>query len=181
MSFMEIRADHCHTAEDVRVEALKVVARRLTDRPKPIPKPLVLSPPLIFELVLPVEFMPPPVVFVEPEPFPPEIEPYQIRIRDIQRTVCRKWKIGIIELLSNSRTPRCTIPRHVSFVLCKLLTLKSSTEIGRLCGDRDHSTAIHAFQKYQWLIDRLLNEMRPTDFLSAWVNRAHELVTEGAE
>jgi hypothetical protein len=179
MSFMEMRADHCHTAEDVRVEALKVVERRLTDRPKPVPKPLVLSPSLIFELVLPAEFMPPPVVFVEPEPFPPEIEPYQIRIRDIQRTVCRKWKIGIIELLSNSRTPRCTIPRHVSFVLCRMLTLKSSTEIGRLTGSRDHSTVLVAIRKYGWLYDQLRIELKPTDFLSVWINRAHELVTEG--
>jgi hypothetical protein len=174
MSFMEIRADHCHSAQDVRVEALKVRARRKADRPKPPQKLLKLSPAIIDLIV--AEFTPPPVVIPEPAPLPPDPPMYQISIRAIQRTVCRVWKIGLIELLSDSRTPRCTVPRHVSFILCKMLTLKSSTEIGRRCGNRDHSTVIHSFQKHKWLIDRLLNEMMPEDFLSAWVNRAHELV-----
>jgi hypothetical protein len=150
--------------------------KRMADRPPQKPPALV---PQIIELV---EFIPPPVVGeYKPKPLPPDPPMYQISIRNIQRTVCRVWKIGLIELLSNSRTPRCTVPRHVSFVLCRMLTLKSTAYISRSCGNRDHSTVIHAFQKYQWLIDRLLNEMRPSDFLSAWVNRAHELVTEGAE
>lgn len=178
MSYMLHRADHCQTAEDVRVEALKVMARRMADRPKPPQKPSALSP-AILELVKQAEFMPSPILVPKPALFPPDSPMYQVSIRSIQRTVCRVWKIGLLELLSNSRTPRCSVPRHVSFVLCKMLTLKSSAEISRSCGNRDHSTAIHAFQKYQWLIDRLLNDMRPSDFLSAWVNRAYELVSEG--
>jgi predicted DNA-binding protein (MmcQ/YjbR family) len=152
----------------------------MADRPRPLQKPPVVSSPSLFELVKQAEFMPPPVMIpiYIPKQLPPEPPMYQISIRSIQRTVCRVWKIGLIELLSHSRTPRCTVPRHVSFVLCKMLTLKSSTEIARACSDRDHSTAIHAFQKYQWLIDRLLLDMSPSDFLSEWVNRAYELVTE---
>src|ERR1035437_10244952 len=180
MSLMEHRADHCQTAEDVRAAALKVIARHLADRPKRQPKPVDLPHPFILEIIKRAEFMP-------PEP-PPIIEliaseepPFQIRIRDVQRTVCRAWGIRLNELLSNSKSRRCTIPRHVSFVLCRLLTIESSVEITRSCGNRDHSTAIHAFKKYQWLLDRLLSDMRPSDFLSAWVNRAHELVTEGKE
>ena len=174
MSFMEPREDHCLTAQDVRVEALKVVARRIAGRPRPPQKPSALSPAII-ELVKQAEFMPPVVV---PKPAPIHLDPpmYQVSIRHIQRAVCRKWEMGLIELFSDSRTPRCTVPRHVSFVLCKMLTLKSSTEISRCCGNRDHSTVIHAFQKYQWLIDQLLLEMKPSDFLSAWVNRAYDLV-----
>lgn len=181
---MEYRADHCKTAQDVRRASDAVMHRREISRKVTHsfqPKPVVVVHPFIMEIIKRAEFMPLP----EPEPIIALIaadeHPYQITIRDVQRTVSRKFKTGILDLLSKRRSPNIVLPRHISFVLCLILTMSSSAEIGRKHGGRDHSTVLHANEKFQWLSDRLRAELKPTDFLSAWVNRAHELVTEGAE
>ena len=144
-------------------------------------KPRPVSQPWILELVKRAEFMPAPKP-VEPEPIiapaPPDPEPYQISIKHIQRAVALKFNIEINDLLSERRNPTFTVPRHVTFVLCRILTLRSYPEIGRRTGNRDHTTVIHGVNKYRWLVDQLRAELKLTDFLSIWVARAHELVSD---
>jgi len=169
------RGDTCKTAQDVRVAALKTVSRRMALREKPLP---IKPRPLLVKLVerAEVKQVSPPEIIIEklPEVDPP---PYQISIRHIQRAVVRKFDIEMADFLSIRRNPKFSLPRHVSFVLCRILTTRSYPEIARRTGGRDHSTIVHGVQKFQWLVDQLRAELKQTDFLSAWVARAHELVT----
>jgi chromosomal replication initiation ATPase DnaA len=82
------------------------------------------------------------------------------------------------DLLSERKNAVFTVPRHVSYLLCRILTLRSYPEIGRRTGNRDHSTIVHGVHKYRWLSDLLRAELKQTDILSVWVSRAHDLVME---
>ena len=169
MSYIEQHIeDHCKTADDVRINALRVISKRMALRPvqkQQIPIKAVEPSPA-----------PIPVVIIEPPSFidPP---PYQISIKHIQRTVCRVFDISIEQLLCADRRKELIIPRHVSFVLCRILTVRSYPEIGRR-SNRDHSSIVHAFNKMRWLADALKRELKPTDPLSTWVVRANELINE---
>lgn len=73
--------------------------------------------------------------------------PHVIRIRDIQKTVCSRYNIAMVDLLSPGRTLDITLPRQIAMYLCRLMLQTSYPEIGRRFGNRDHTTVIHAFQK----------------------------------
>ena len=176
---MEHQEDTCHTVQDVREAALEVLKKRLASRI--IPKPTHVLPPIAICIG---EFIPPSTIewkIPEPEPILHVQLQEEIRIIDIQRAVALKWEVRTLDILSGRRTADIVEPRQICCVLCKLLTRRSLPDIGRRTGGRDHTTILHAIRKYQWLFDRLARELKSTDNLSVWVNRAHELVTEGAE
>ena len=75
----------------------------------------------------------------------------QIKVDDIQRAVCRHYKVNRIDLLSHRRTKDLTIPRHIAMYLAKKMTMRSLPEIGRLFGGRDHTTVLHSVRKIEAL------------------------------
>jgi chromosomal replication initiation ATPase DnaA len=81
-------------------------------------------------------------------------------ILPIVRTVAKFYGVTYADLISARRTARVVRPRHVAFYLAKTLSLKSYPEIGRRIGNRDHTTALHAFKKIEaWrLIDPDLDQ-----------------------
>lgn len=68
-------------------------------------------------------------------------------IEKIQRTVCQKFGITRIDLLSARRTKDLVIPRQLAMYLCKTLTFKSLPEIGRRFNGKDHTTVLFAVRK----------------------------------
>jgi hypothetical protein len=82
----------------------------------------------------------------------PPIPVYRpIRIVDIQKAVCRKWKVSRLDMISGRRTKDIVMPRHVAMYLARKITPHSIPEIGRRFGGRDHTTVLFAIAK----IDRL--------------------------
>lgn len=73
-------------------------------------------------------------------------------IRAIQRATCDVYGVDLHDLLSERRSDEIVLPRHVSMYLAKKLTGLSSTRIARATGNRDHTTALHAFRKIENLI-----------------------------
>ena len=172
MSYMVARPDHCKTAQDVHIAAIRVSEFRRGSRPH--------QEPFIIHLVKAAEFMPKPAVEL-PKPIPgPVIDPLptEIRIIDIQNAICRKFLIPMNEFLSERRDRRLTVPRQVSWVLCRILTLRSYPDIGRRTGGRDHTTVLHGIRKFDWLYKQLSSELNTFQPLSTWVNRAHEILVE---
>lgn len=86
-----------------------------------------------------------------------------IPIAKIQETVCRHYGVTRVDMLSARRTWDIVRPRQVAMYLARVLTTRSMPEIGRRFGDRDHTTALHAFRKIERLI---LTDME----LSATIN-----------
>jgi chromosomal replication initiation ATPase DnaA len=70
----------------------------------------------------------------------------KLNIREIQRVVAERAGITVEELISADRTKRVVDYRMIAMYLARRLTGKSSSDIGRHFGDRDHSTVIHARQ-----------------------------------
>lgn len=123
-----------------------------------------------------VKVAPAPIVYVAPAPPPPPpvIEPPlalrpSLRISsielveaaapivfmdDVARAVCRYFGISRTDLVSRRQDEETVTPRHVAFYLCRSLTTKSFSEIGRFLGGRDHTTAISACDRVTWRMGR---------------------------
>ena len=70
------------------------------------------------------------------------------RVEAIQQAVLRHFPgVTINDLLSARRDNAVIEPRQIAMYLCKALTTRSTTEIGRRFGGRDHTTVIHACKK----------------------------------
>ncbi len=102
-------------------------------------------------------------------------------IADIQRAVARRWAVTVTELTSVCRTKHLVFARQIAMVLCRLLTCRSTTEIGRAFGDRDHTTALYALRKYEWLAAILRDEMVAGATLADWVCRAYQIAMEARD
>ena len=88
------------------------------------------------------------------------------QIVDIQKAVCRKFKISRNDLISKRMTGYLILPRHIAMYLSKTMTLHSLPEIGRRFGGRDHTTVLYAVEKIDFLrrsdsdLARKINEIR---------------------
>lgn len=136
--------------------------------------------PFLVELVKAAEIKPK-IVFNFPVPEPkPIIDPLssETHIIDIHEAICRKFGIRLNELLSPRKPAYLVIPRQVSWILCRLLTIQNYSEIGRRTGNRDHTTVLHGMHKFNWLYEQLNSELTLFDPLSRWVERAHEILVD---
>jgi chromosomal replication initiator protein len=77
-----------------------------------------------------------------------------ITIADIQKNVTSYFNIKISDMSSAKRARSVARPRQIAMYLCKLLTVRSLSEIGRKFGGKDHTTVMHAVKK----VDQLMNE-----------------------
>ena len=69
-----------------------------------------------------------------------------IRMGVVMKLACKYFGIGQQELVSQSRTLKVMLPRHVTMYLAKELTDLSYPQIGAWF-NRDHTTVVHAYQK----------------------------------
>lgn len=74
------------------------------------------------------------------------------RIAEIQEKVADSFQIPLCEMTSARRARDVARPRQVAMYLSKQLTPKSLPEIGRMFGNRDHTTVIHAVKQVEKLL-----------------------------
>lgn len=72
-----------------------------------------------------------------------------ITVDDIIVIVAEHFNISQNEIYSNNRSRNIAYPRQIAMYLCKKLTSCSVTDIGRMIGNRDHSTVLHGCQKVE--------------------------------
>ena len=75
-----------------------------------------------------------------------------VNIDDIQKKVASRYNIKIADMSSSSRSREIARPRQIAMYLCKILTPKSLSEIGKKFGKRDHTTIIHAVRTVEKLM-----------------------------
>jgi hypothetical protein len=68
-------------------------------------------------------------------------------IERIQASVAKFYGLAATDLLSARQFAKVVRPRHVAMYLCRTLTPRSFPEIGRLFGNRDHTTILHGVNK----------------------------------
>ncbi|MCK1322119.1 chromosomal replication initiator protein DnaA [Bradyrhizobium sp. 156] len=78
----------------------------------------------------------------------------RIKVEEIQMAVARRYRVARLDILSARRTANIVRPRQVAVYLSKTLTSRSLPEIGRLFGNRDHTTILSSVRK----IERLRHE-----------------------
>lgn len=78
-----------------------------------------------------------------------------IPARTVILTACKYYQVGYLEIKSQQRHQSIVIPRHVSCYLLHELpnSRRSYPEIGRLMGDRDHTSVMFAVKKIARLIE----------------------------
>jgi chromosomal replication initiator protein len=85
----------------------------------------------------------------------------RVTIDSIQKAVAERFQIKPAQLKEKSNTPKVVYPRQVAMYLVKELTSASLPEIGRVFGNKHHTTVIHSINKIEKLrnIDPDLNRM----------------------
>jgi len=78
----------------------------------------------------------------------------RVGIEEIQRKVAEHWSIRLTDMTSARRARAVARPRQVAMYLSKQLTSRSLPEIGRMFGNRDHTTVMHAVQRVNELMDQ---------------------------
>lgn len=74
-----------------------------------------------------------------------------ILVADIKAAVCDRYKLPAIEMTSQRRARDVARPRQVAMTLSKQMTPQSLPAIGRMFGNRDHTTVIHAVRTVERL------------------------------
>ena len=72
-------------------------------------------------------------------------------IREIVEMVCDAYGVSLFDLKSQNRHGFIIRPRIVAYWLCKIVGKKSSPEIGRYLGGRDHTTALSGVNRVERL------------------------------
>jgi hypothetical protein len=94
----------------------------------------------------------------------------------IQRVVARHYGVTLVDLLSARRTKQVAFARQVAVYLVRQHTLLSLPAIGRLFGNRDHTTILHAARKIRVLRERDPELSETLDALAALIAPAPTMV-----
>lgn len=86
-----------------------------------------------------------------PPPAPEGPQPRTVAV--LQSIVGRHYGVSRTDIISESRALKLIMPRQVAMYLSRSLLEKSTGEIGRRFGGRDHTTAIHAIRKIKALLE----------------------------
>ncbi len=81
-----------------------------------------------------------------------ELPSRHLTVEVIQRVTAQHYGLRVTDLKGAKRHRGVVVPRMVAVWLTRKHTQASFPEIGRSFGGRDHSTAIHACQKIDWLV-----------------------------
>ena len=77
----------------------------------------------------------------------------RVTIEEIQKRVAEQWGIRLTDMTSARRSRNVARPRQVAMYLAKAFTDRSLPEIGRMFGNRDHTTVIHGIKQVQALME----------------------------
>ena len=77
----------------------------------------------------------------------------RVTIEEIQKRVAEQWGVRLTDMTSARRSRNVARPRQVAMFLAKHFTDRSLPEIGRMFGNRDHTTVIHGIKQVQLLME----------------------------
>lgn len=77
-----------------------------------------------------------------------EAPPKPARVCDIQRAVCKALDVSLPAMLSQRKPHREKRARFLAIWLATELTFHSNPTLGRLFGDRDHTTILNSVKRF---------------------------------
>ena len=72
-----------------------------------------------------------------------------ISLQEIAREICEQYKIPMRLLTSDRRNREYVIPRHHFMYRAATETTYSTPQIGRFCGNKDHTTVLHGVKRHK--------------------------------
>jgi len=78
-----------------------------------------------------------------------KVDDKPLTIDDIVETVCSHYNVTVTQVNSKSRKREYVVARQVTMYLAQKLTKMPASRIGKLVGNRDHSTVIHSCSKVE--------------------------------
>ncbi len=78
----------------------------------------------------------------------------EITVEEIQRVICKQFKVNLGDLKSKKRLKKIILARHIAMYLCRKHTSMPAAFIGFKFGGRDHSTVLHALKSLRRKIDQ---------------------------
>ncbi len=95
-----------------------------------------------------------------------------LSMEDVQKMVADHFKVKMTDLKSASRAKVIVVPRQISMYLIKKHLDKPLTEIGRIFGDRDHTTVMNAIERVR---DLQAKDMEIKSDLEELTTRIHNI------
>ncbi len=95
----------------------------------------------------------------------PIAKEHTVSLQSIQSQVCGSFSISLSEMLSQTRIKTVAVARQVAMYLTKELTNYSYSEIGKLFGNRNHSTVIYAVKSIKNRIREDFNFLKSIESL----------------
>jgi chromosomal replication initiator protein len=77
-----------------------------------------------------------------------------LSVEDIQRAVCRHFRLSNSALLRKDRHKSVVLARQVAMYICRTRLTCSLPELGRAFGNRDHTTVLHGVRRVEALRNR---------------------------
>ena len=77
----------------------------------------------------------------------------RVTIEEIQKRVAEQWGIRLTDMTSARRSRNVARPRQVAMYLAKMFTDRSLPEIGRMFGNRDHTTVMHGIKQVTLIME----------------------------
>lgn len=77
----------------------------------------------------------------------------RVTIEEIQKRVAEHWGLRVTDMTSSRRSRAVARPRQVAMYLAKHFTERSLPEIGRMFGNRDHTTVMYAIARVSELME----------------------------
>jgi chromosomal replication initiator protein len=71
----------------------------------------------------------------------------EITVEDVKQTVCDHFNLKVSQIDSRERTQRIAYARQLAMYLAEHMTHTSHMQIGRLIGNRNHATVVHALKQ----------------------------------
>lgn len=79
---------------------------------------------------------------------PPRVEVRRrLTMKRVQEVVAAHYNINVLHMTSDSREGRHVRPRHVAMYLIREMIGRSTPDIGRTFGGRDHTTVLNALHR----------------------------------
>ena len=67
----------------------------------------------------------------------------------IVNTVAEHFHVSVDDIRSNKRNNEIVVPRQIAMYLCREMLDAPLTGIGKMMGDRDHTTVMHGIEKIE--------------------------------
>jgi chromosomal replication initiator protein len=78
--------------------------------------------------------------------------PVKLRVSDVRDHVAKYFRLSVEDLCGPRRTRDLVRPRQTAMYLARKLTGRSTPQIGKVFGNRDHTTVMHAVKQIERLV-----------------------------